>query len=101
MEYEPQGEKRESPLEAQKRIQEICHPLIRAARKRLGAVRMFHRLRERAAELEEKYTHAYRYLWFHVMRGSSLNQFPNDISAEDFPGADSVEKFLRSLAEGK
>ncbi len=53
---------------------------------------------QKVRDLESKYPNAVRYGMFHIMGGSTI---PENLPAlyDDFPGDDSVEKFLNDLAK--
>lgn len=50
-------------------------------------------------QIKKRYPDSRRYRIFHILIGSGIPEdFPkNEIIEEDFPGEDSVEKFLESL----
>jgi len=51
---------------------------------------------KKVTELKDKYPDAYRYSMFHILGGSTMAA---PALHEDFPGDDSVEKFLNDLVK--
>lgn len=67
--------------------------------KKHGAAEFGERIFAKGNELTKKYPDAYRHLWYHAM---SMSTPPEEVTiTDDFPGEDSIERFLESLAEGR
>lgn len=63
-----------------------------------GLTKLQKELSDRATYLIKKYPNSRDHLMFHVLTGSTMIPGGPAIS-EDFPGDDSVEKFIKDLAE--
>ena len=70
-----------------------------AARDRLGSAAFMDRYVAFAEHLKETYPDAAHYRAYHALIGSTLRPEETGIIETDFPGDDSVVKFLESLAQ--
>lgn len=97
MEYESNGGQEQSLQEASDRIRKRCRDLWQIAIQQLGAEVFSVRIKEQSDKLLVKYSDTNRRFWYHAMIMSTPPKTVDII--EDFPGEDSVERFLESLAK--
>lgn len=66
--------------------------------KKRGIVEAFGKIAEKSADLDRKYhdKDVTKHVWYHALAGSTPPDHADIL--EDFPGEDSVEKFLEDLA---